>query len=704
MFLDGTVLNSWWAKRGSAFTKKKELADRFDEFTNIVDTIIKSAYIANNSNLFPFKPNVVDNLLGSDGKGNIENIVESDLKQNLGYQNSGLEYYVYFLSGQREQGLNKDLTPVDMFRIISNSQSNPDFGGTLSWGRWGFPNSNFITNNHPDVIWEFLKLCKDYPIQSISDIYNFIKILCEPSHIVLTHPKILIGEDTDNKYRELVEKKKKSLNSLSPDETKELSKIENDLLTKSNSILEKKFVTKFLWMWANKDKVLHPFSLMAFRNFLKSKFMEDLLKVEIKSALENEKENACKDDHNQFPKNDNNLSELPKLLTDMKFDCFTKVWKHISDAILAKLNLPLNIANLSELSKLISILMVEETDMKNISELLCASKQIILYGAPGTGKTYTAQQVVKEFIKCEKDSEKNPSQKELVDDKQPEFNLEDYNFSKCLSAKSPTQPQIKPYKTGLYEIIQFHPNYTYQDFIGGISPNVSGGQIAYELKEGIFQRFCKVAEKNPDCNFILIIDEINRANLSEVFGELLYALEYRGKSINIPYFGEFTIPEKVYIIGTMNDVDKSLVTFDLALRRRFGFFELAPDLDTLSNMFMFQIEDNNGKKEICSLVEQNCLELYITKCKELNNKIKSKNKDGLALEDSYQIGQAYFKKIENFLDKKKPDQLITPFELEKLWAYHLEPLLKEYLGMSLDGDDIKTKLEGVKKAFIEELK
>jgi len=256
-------------------------------------------------------------------------------------------------------------------------------------------------------------------------------------------------------------------------------------------------------------------------------------------------------------------------------------------------------------------------------------------------------------------------------------------------------------KTGLYEIIQFHPNYTYQDFIGGISPNVSGGQIAYELKEGIFQRFCKVAEKNPKCNFILIIDEINRANLSEVFGELLYALEYRGKSINIPYFGEFTIPENVYIIGTMNDVDKSLVTFDLALRRRFGFFELAPNLDTLSNMFMFQIEDNNGKKEICSLVEQNCLELYIKRCKKLNDDIKDKE-NGLALADSYQIGQAYFKKIEHFLEKK-PDQLITPFELEKLWAYHLEPLLKEYLGMSLDDNDIKTKLNTVKTTFIKEL-
>jgi hypothetical protein len=320
----------------------------------------------------------------------------------------------------------------------------------------------------------------------------------------------------------------------------------------------------------------------------------------------------------------------------------------------------------------------------NIYELLQASKQIILYGAPGTGKTYTAQQVVKEFvIKCENTT------KQLEDeDKNSDFDikLEKYRFSKICPLEVP-RVESKPCKetgekinTGLYEIIQFHPNYTYQDFIGGISPNVNGGQIAYELKEGIFQRFCKVAGENPDCNFVLIIDEINRANLSEVFGELLYALEYRGKSINIPYFGEFTIPKNVYIIGTMNDVDKSLVTFDLALRRRFGFFKCEPNLFVL----LTEIQaDNVG--------------LFMNRCKTLNQELKTK----LNLDDSYQIGQAYFLKIKGFLDG---DQKILEIHLEKLWAYHLEPLLKEYLGMSLDDSDIQKKLEGVKKTFIEELK
>ena len=216
----------------------------------------------------------------------------------------------------------------------------------------------------------------------------------------------------------------------------------------------------------------------------------------------------------------------------------------------------------------------------------------------------------------------------------------------------------------------------------------------YELKEGIFQRFCKTAKVNPECNFVLITDEINRANLSEVFGELLYALEYRDKAVNIPYFGEFVIPSNVYIIGTMNDVDKSLVTFDLALRRRFGFFRLDPELDSLNDMFAIY-------KNAC-LIEENALLQYIEKCKILNMKLI--NQKGLALDPSYQIGQAYFKKIENFLTEKIANQLISPFELEKLWIYHIEPLLQEYLGMSLESGEIKRKLEEIKKEFIKELK
>ena len=112
---------------------------------------------------------------------------------------------------------------------------------------------------------------------------------------------------------------------------------------------------------------------------------------------------------------------------------------------------------------------------------------------------------------------------------------------------------------------------------------------------------------------------------------MLYALEYRGKSINLPHFGEFTIPENVYIIGTMNNVDKSLVTFDLALRRRFGFFKLMPKLEVLQDV-------------LSEYVEEESLSKYYEKCKKLNEDIKDMNK--LNLGKDYQIGQAYF--LKNF--------------------------------------------------------
>ncbi len=127
----------------------------------------------------------------------------------------------------------------------------------------------------------------------------------------------------------------------------------------SKKRLEARFPPKFLSMWANKDKVLHPFSLMVFRSFFKSKCIANLLNKEEIAKILDPKEKDCADALKKFLK-DNNLSELPKLLTDMKFDCFTKVWKYISNAILEKLNkLRVNLpVNFPKLSKLISILIV----------------------------------------------------------------------------------------------------------------------------------------------------------------------------------------------------------------------------------------------------------------------------------------------------------------------------------------------------------
>ena len=130
-------------------------------------------------------------------------------------------------------------------------------------------------------------------------------------------------------------------------------------------------------------------------------------------------------------------------------------------------------------------------------------------------------------------------------------------------------------------------------------------------------------------------------------------------------------------------VDKSLVTFDLALRRRFGFFKLMPKLDIINDV-------------LGSIVEEESLNSYVDKCKELNKKIVT----DLELGEDYQIGQAYFLKIKDFF-KDKENVEISSFDLERLWIYNIEPLLEEYLGMSIEDKDIQNKLLKLKDFFEE---
>ncbi|BDI32782.1 hypothetical protein CCAX7_48330 [Capsulimonas corticalis] len=183
----------------------------------------------------------------------------------------------------------------------------------------------------------------------------------------------------------------------------------------------------------------------------------------------------------------------------------------------------------------------EETGIseKTIAEWLRAIErkgQAILYGPPGTGKTYAAQRLAKVLI-------------------------------------AETE--------GFVELVQFHPSYAYEDFIYGIRPTPgAAGTLNLEPVPGRFVNFCRRARGvNGAC--VLIIDEINRANLSRVFGELMYLLEYRKETIDLAIGVPFSIPENVRIIGTMNTADRSLAVVDHALRRRFAFFALAPNYETL---------------------------------------------------------------------------------------------------------------------------
>ena len=142
---------------------------------------------------------------------------------------------------------------------------------------------------------------------------------------------------------------------------------------------------------------------------------------------------------------------------------------------------------------------------------------------------------------------------------------------------------------GEYQIIQFHPAYSYEDFVRGIVAETNdSGNIAYKVENKVLTEFAKKAQDNPNGKYVLIVDEINRANLPSVLGELIYALEYRGDAVTSMYEFEgernITLPKNLYIIGTMNTADRSVGHIDYAIRRRFAFVDILPDESIINNL------------------------------------------------------------------------------------------------------------------------
>ncbi|BAY94895.1 putative ATP-binding protein [Tolypothrix sp. PCC 7601] len=194
---------------------------------------------------------------------------------------------------------------------------------------------------------------------------------------------------------------------------------------------------------------------------------------------------------------------------------------------------------------------------------------------------------------------------------------------------------------GFLELVQFHPAYTYEDFIQGIRPHSKNGKLTYPLVPGRFLEFCKKAESFQD-TCVLIIDEINRANLAQVFGELMYLLEYRDKEIPLAGGNSFRIPRNVRIIGTMNTADRSIALIDHALRRRFAFIELRSNYDVLR-----RYHQKTG------LVVEGLIKIL----QQLNQVIADKN---------YEIGISFF-----LTDNLRED-------IEDIWCMEIEPYLEEY--------------------------
>jgi DNA polymerase III delta prime subunit len=184
-----------------------------------------------------------------------------------------------------------------------------------------------------------------------------------------------------------------------------------------------------------------------------------------------------------------------------------------------------------DLAALADEILIAENELQNIRDLLEDKKQVIFQGPPGTGKTYIAR-----------------------------------NLAGCLAGREDR-----------VQLVQFHPSYSYEDFVQGYRPTLKDGKAGFELRDGPLRRMAKLAEKSEEKHF-LIIDEINRGNLAKILGELYFLLEYRDQKIELQYTNRpFSLPPNLYIIGTMNTADRSIALVDLALRRRFRFVEFHPD-------------------------------------------------------------------------------------------------------------------------------
>lgn len=194
-----------------------------------------------------------------------------------------------------------------------------------------------------------------------------------------------------------------------------------------------------------------------------------------------------------------------------------------------------------------------------VQSILQRKRQVILYGPPGTGKTYWAERSAEELA------------------------ARAWFGATALALSGAQRSTLR--KAIAIETCSFHPAYGYEDFLEGFRPTQSAGAVGFHLRDGVFKRLCERAGRDAERPYFLIIDEINRGDIPRIFGELLTVLEKekRGKIVTLPLSGQpFSVPENVYVIGTMNTADRSIALLDAALRRRFGFVELLPDSSSLS--------------------------------------------------------------------------------------------------------------------------
>lgn len=350
------------------------------------------------------------------------------------------------------------------------------------------------------------------------------------------------------------------------------------------------------------------------------------------------------------------ITKEPKLATMYQFPLFTTLSKDELDKRLENINTAIEELCQSNGGNKMPTPTQPTTPAKTvtayIAECIKASrkKNIIFTGAPGTGKTYSVEKYVNEQNRKQLDS-------------------------KCSHSSS------------YFKFVQFHGSYDYTDFVEGLRPIEREEQMVFVRMDGTFKALCREAAKAEKENgkeaptYYFVIDEINRAELSKVFGELMYCFEKRGSEHkvqtqyhNLPTYGEtengigklsndifkdgFYVPENVVIIGTMNDIDRNVETFDFALRRRFDWIPIK------ANDFMeTSLRSMLGDEVDCKDLAQRAI--------NMNKVISGESGKRFGLNEDYHIGPAYFKDYDK---NKSMDE-----NLDDIWKHNIEPILREYL-------------------------
>lgn len=237
-----------------------------------------------------------------------------------------------------------------------------------------------------------------------------------------------------------------------------------------------------------------------------------------------------------------------------------------------------------------------------VVDLLAEKCQVIFFGPPGTGKTLVAQRLAQDLTR----------------------------------------------NGGSWDLIQFHPSYSYEDFFEGYRPRREGDVLTYALTWGPLRRMADAAKADPGQPYVLVVDEINRGNVAKIFGELLFLLEYRDRAIALQYSPDeqFSLPPNLLIIGTMNTADRSIALVDSALRRRFYFVEFSPNEVPVQGVLGNWLAEHHLAEEPAQLLI------------ELNRRLDSRE---------FAIGPSYFITADG-----------SPPNLERAWEHAILPLLEEH--------------------------